>query len=149
MTEMPSVKIQPLVEGGLAVSPQIAVADVAKLAALGYKVIMNNRPDGEDPGQPTAAEIAAEAARHGIAYHQVAVTTPTIQAADVAAYAKIVAEAPGPILAHCRTGTRSYLLWAANQVLAHGVAASTLITNAAAHGFDISSLNVLLARLAG
>ena len=64
------------------VSPQIAAADVAEIAALGFRSIMCNRPDGEDPDQPPAAEIRAEAERLGLAFAYVPVVSGAITAGE-------------------------------------------------------------------
>lgn len=93
------------------VSAQIAVEDVAGIAARGYRSIMCNRPDHESPGQPEAAAIRAEAERHGLAFAFVPVISGGIVAEDVADFRAAVAELPGPVLAYCRSGTRCQNLW--------------------------------------
>src|SRR5690242_5592171 len=105
------------ISANVAVAPQIAKADIAEIAQLGYGALINNRPDGEEPGQLSSAESRAEAERCGLAYFHIPVLTPSISAADVAAYAKAVESSSTPVVAHCRSGTRSYLLWAAGQAL--------------------------------
>jgi sulfide:quinone oxidoreductase len=92
-------------------APQIEAEDVAEIAALGYKSIICNRPDGEDAGQPPAAEIRAEAERHGLAFAHVPVVSGQIDEGDVADFRAAVAELPAPVLAYCRSGTRSRNLW--------------------------------------
>ncbi len=91
----------------LSVSSQIAPADIAALAASGFRSIVCNRPDGEEPGQPTAASIAAAAAAHGLHFDHVPVVSGAIGEADVAAMARALADLPGPVLAYCRSGARS------------------------------------------
>src|SRR5690606_23272635 len=93
------------------VAPQIEPRDVAEIAALGYRAIMCNRPDGEGPGQPEAAAIRAEAERLGLAFAHVPVISGQMTAEDVADFAAALAELPGPVLAYCRSGTRSRTLW--------------------------------------
>lgn len=93
------------------VSPQIAAAEVAEIAALGYRSIMCNRPDGEDPGQPDAATIRAEAERHGLAFAFVPVVSGGIVPDNVTDFAAAVDALPAPLLAYCRSGTRCTNLW--------------------------------------
>jgi sulfide:quinone oxidoreductase len=100
----------------LSVSPQIAVADVAAIAGAGFRSIVCNRPDGEDPGQPRFAEIAAAAAAAGLrAVHQ-PVASGAVTAVDGAMFAAILADLPKPVLAYCRSGARSTTLWSLCQV---------------------------------
>ena len=93
------------------VSPQITPEDVPALAAMGFRTIMCNRPDGEDPGQPPAAEVRAAAERHGLAFAMVPVVSGRLGMDDVAAFGAAMAGLPGPVLAYCRSGTRSRNLW--------------------------------------
>jgi len=131
---------------GLSVTAQIEKADVAQIAKQGFKTIINNRPDSE--GVPvTAADAKAEAERNGLKYAYLPVTSSTITADDLVAFEKLVAESPKPILAHCRSGTRTYLLWAATQVVGGKADAAALVAEAAAKGFDIKSLPMLAAKL--
>jgi uncharacterized protein (TIGR01244 family) len=144
-TMIPTTEIAP----GLAVAAQIARSDLADFARAGIRTVINNRPDGEQPGQLPQAEARAEAERHGLAYIYMPVTAATIGTADVAAFERALKESARPIVAHCRSGTRTYLLWAAAQVLNHGADASALVAEAAAKGFDIKALPVLLAGIRG
>jgi sulfide:quinone oxidoreductase len=95
----------------LAVSPQIRPTDIARLAAAGFRGIINNRPDREEPGQPRSDEIEAEARQHGLAYRHLPVVPGQATEADIAAFAAAVAGADGPVMAFCRTGNRSAGLW--------------------------------------
>jgi sulfide:quinone oxidoreductase len=135
-----------VVDQDFAVAPQITAADIAEMARDGVRTLINNRPDGEEPGQLSAAEAAAEAKKHGIAYLHIPVTTPAISATDIEATAKALKTAPRPILAHCRSGTRSYLLWAAAQAL-EGKDPAQLVMRAAGDGYDIRALPELLRRI--
>lgn len=95
----------------LSVSPQIRPADVAEIAALGFKAIICNRPDGEEQGQPAASEIEAEARRLGLGFAHVPATAGALDDNARAAMAKALAELPAPVLAYCRSGARSRTLW--------------------------------------
>jgi uncharacterized protein (TIGR01244 family) len=89
------------------VSAQIAPDEVAGLAEQGVTVLVNNRPDGEEPGQPLASAIEEAAARAGILYHFVPIIRG-IGPADVEAMQEALRHAQGgKLLAFCRTGTRS------------------------------------------
>lgn len=101
----------------LAISPQLAKEDIASVAAAGFVGIVNNRPDGEAPEQPTSLELESEARRHGLLYWHVPVTPGEGIDREVRLFAAALEEAPGPILAFCRTGNRSAGLWKAAQAL--------------------------------
>src|SRR5579862_1030435 len=81
--------------------------NIEALAAVGVRTIINNRPDGEDPGQVPAEEARQVAAAQGIAYHHIPITAASLSRADVDAFAAVLATAPGPVVVHCRSGTRS------------------------------------------
>jgi uncharacterized protein (TIGR01244 family) len=131
---------------GLSVAAQIEKADLAQLSGQGFKTIINNRPDSE--GVPiAAAEAKAEAERLGLRYDYLPVTSSTITAADLVAFDKLVKDSPKPIVAHCRSGTRCYLLWATTQVVNGRADADALVAEAAAKGFDIKALPALAAKL--
>ncbi len=104
----------------LSVAGQITREDIAALAADGYGTIINNRPDGEEPGQLTHEEAAAEAAKFGIEYKYIPVMTNTITRKDVVAHQNAILRANGKVLAHCRSGTRCYILWALSKALYDG-----------------------------
>ncbi|MGQ3026583.1 MAG: TIGR01244 family sulfur transferase, partial [Sphingopyxis sp.] len=91
----------------LSVSPQIDPADVAALAASGFRSIVCTRPDGEEAGQPTVAAVAAAAEAQGVRFLHIPVVSGTIDESDAAAMARALAELPGPVLAYCRSGARS------------------------------------------
>jgi uncharacterized protein (TIGR01244 family) len=93
------------------VAPQIATADVAEIAARGFRSIMCNRPDGESADQTDAGEVRAEAERQGLAFAFVPVVSGQIDAGDVEEFRAAMAELPGPVLAYCRSGARCRNLW--------------------------------------
>ena len=100
----------------VSVSPQIQVADLAAIAAAGFRSLVNNRPDGEAEDQPRSADLADAAARHGLAYRYIPVTPGQFDAVAIRAMAQALESLPGPTLAFCRTGTRSTTLWALQAV---------------------------------
>jgi uncharacterized protein (TIGR01244 family) len=94
-----------------AAAGQIAPGDVATIAAQGYRSLMCNRPDGEEFGQPSFAEIAAAADAAGLATAHVPVVSGQITADDVEAFRAAMAALPGPVFAYCRSGARCQHLW--------------------------------------
>ncbi|WP_373356281.1 TIGR01244 family sulfur transferase [Pseudoroseicyclus sp. CXY001] len=95
----------------LAVTGQVAPADMAAIRAAGFGAILCNRPDGEAPGQPSFAQLAAAAEAAGLAARHVPVTPGAVTRADVAAFSAALDELPGPVLAFCRSGARSEALF--------------------------------------
>lgn len=116
------------------VAGQIAPEDVAGLAARGVTAIVNNRPDGEAPGQPTSATIAAAAEAAGIGYRHLPVAGG-FPAELVVAMADVL-EQGGRTLAFCTSGTRSTLLWALARARM-GDDPQELAAKAAAAGYDL------------
>jgi uncharacterized protein (TIGR01244 family) len=94
------------------VSGQIGPADVAALAEQGVTMIINNRPDGEDQGQPLSAELEAASKAAGITYCHIPISRG-IGPSDVEAMQDALNSCEqGKVLAFCRSGTRSTLAWA-------------------------------------
>jgi sulfide:quinone oxidoreductase len=93
------------------VAPQITPADVAVIAASGYRSILCNRPDGESADQTPAEVIRQEAERQGLDFAFVPVVSGQIDAADVADFRAAIDRLPGPVLAYCRSGARCQNLW--------------------------------------
>ena len=85
---------------------------MADLAKLGFKTVINNRPDREVPFQPRSKTLAARAKKAGLTYHYLPVISGGITQKDVDEFAALLAKTHGPVLAFCRTGTRSANLWA-------------------------------------
>ena len=94
----------------LSVSPQIYPAHIERLAARGFKTIINNRPDNEADDQPLQAELAKEAARHGILFINIPIIPGQITEANIKEFGKELFRVQGPVLAFCRSGTRSTCL---------------------------------------
>ena len=134
------------VNGGFGVAPQIAPDDLAAVKNRGYAMVISNRPDGEEAGQPTAAEIAHAAAAAGLAFRHIPVAGG-FSRDQVGAMAAALAEAPGPVFAFCRSGTRSTLLWALAQA-STGADPDEIAAAAAAAGYDIAPVRAAVERLA-
>lgn len=131
---------------GVSAAGRLDRADIEALAEAGVRTIVNNRPDGEDPGQLPAHEARRVAAARAIAYHHIPVTAATLTRGDVDAMQAVLAEAERPIVLHCRSGTRSTLLWALVR-LREGAEPSHLVAEAARYGIDIAALAAIAARL--
>lgn len=93
------------------VAGQIRPDTVAQIAEAGFKVLINNRPDGEEPGQPCSAEIATAAQAAGLEYHHFPVTALDFPGPAVDQMADFFDDEARPVFAFCRTGTRCTNLW--------------------------------------
>jgi uncharacterized protein (TIGR01244 family) len=124
-------------------SPQITLEDVAEAAAMGVKLIINNRPEGESDDQVPGAEIEAAARAAGIDYVAIPVTHAGFSEPQVVAMAKALDGADGPVLAYCRSGTRSTLLWALSEA-SQGGDPDALTNMAAKAGYDVSPVRPLM-----
>ena len=121
------------------VAPQIEPGDVAAAKAQGFVKLINNRPDGEVPGQPTSAEMEAAARAAGLGYvHIPFVGRPTAEQAE--AVAREADAAGGPVLAFCRSGTRSITAWSVGEALAGRRTPRDLVELAAGAGYDLSPI---------
>jgi uncharacterized protein (TIGR01244 family) len=97
-----------------AVAGQIQPADVAAIAADGFTTIVCNRPDDEDFGQPAAGDIEAACATHGVAFHHIPIDRGGLTMQMVEDFQQAVTESAGPVLAYCRSGQRSAVIWQAS-----------------------------------
>jgi uncharacterized protein (TIGR01244 family) len=120
------------------VAGQIAPSDMKEIAAAGVALVINNRPDDEEPGQPLGEYIKAAAEAAGLAYRAVPVAGG-LSAQQVEAMTRALDEAEGKVLAFCRSGTRSTYLWALAQSR-RGADADTLLRQAETAGYDLSPI---------
>lgn len=95
-----------------AVSPQISVEDVAAIKAAGFKSVICNRPDNEDPGQPSADTIKAAVEAAGLEFLWIPVISGQLTAENGEDQADALQSLPGPVFAYCRSGTRCTNLYA-------------------------------------
>ena len=116
---------------------------MAEAARLGVRLIVNNRPEGESEDQIAGAEIEAAARAAGIDYVAIPVTHSGFSEPQVKAMAKALDGAGGPVLAYCRSGTRSTLLWALSEA-SQGGDPDALTNMAAKAGYDISPVRPLM-----
>ncbi|WP_336081377.1 TIGR01244 family sulfur transferase [Thalassospira sp. CH_XMU1448-2] len=122
----------------LTVSPQLPLEAIDEIAKAGYKTIICNRPDDEDPGQPSFAEISAKAEAAGIKAIFQPVVSGNVTDADADAFAANLADAAKPIFAYCRTGTRCTILWSLAK--AGALPVQDIIKSASDAGYDMSPL---------
>ena len=123
----------------LSVAPQIALSDLATAAERGFKLVINNRPDGEDPAQPTSAQVEAAAKAAGMDYAYIPVRgSPTPD--QVEAERTLLDGHPGPVLAFCRSGTRSIVTWSIGQAQADNFSRDELVRLGADAGYDLQGL---------
>ena len=122
---------------------QVQPDDLQCAVDQGFKSLIINRPDGEDPGQPTAAETTQAAEALGLQVRFIPLISGQLTMEHIEQTKAALAEMPGPILAHCRSGMRSTTLWA---LASKGeLSADEIISAAANAGYDLSGLRPNLA----
>jgi uncharacterized protein (TIGR01244 family) len=122
----------------ISVSPQISPDDVPALKAKGFTTIINNRPDGEAPDQPAGDSVRQAAEAAGLGYHHIPLGRDGVTPDMVARTREALEGSAGPVLAYCRSGTRSTTLWALAQ--AGRMPAGDIVAEAANAGYDVSHL---------
>ncbi|WP_266160041.1 TIGR01244 family sulfur transferase [Dyella silvatica] len=129
------MQIRQLVDA-LSVATQLDASDMSTVAALGFRSVINNRPDNEEAGQPAGASLEQAALAAGLAYREIAVVSGQITPAQAQSFGQTLAHLPAPVLAFCRTGTRSTLLWALDSARS-GTDIDAIIGTAAHAGYDL------------
>jgi sulfide:quinone oxidoreductase len=129
----------------LTVTGQIDAGAVPLLAERGFRSIICNRPDGEAPDQPDSGAIEQAAAAQGLRFVNLPVSPNSIGDADASAFAKALDELHKPILAYCRAGTRSAVLWSLSQAGKRPV--QDILLSAMRAGYDMSALVPRLQKL--
>lgn len=129
----------------VSVAGQIAPADLVEAAAQGFRAVVNNRPDDEQPGQPGGGEVQAAAEAAGLRYTAIPVDHSGFNMDQVAAMAAVL-EAGGPVLAFCRSGTRSANLWALAEA-SRGGDPDAIVAAGAQGRYDVSMLLPTLRKL--
>lgn len=132
-------------DDAVSVFGQITPEDVAEAAREGFVAIVNNRPDDEQPGQPSGADIEAAAKANGLSYRAIPITHAGFSTSQVEAMEQALGEAKGPLLAFCRSGTRSTLVWALARARM-GDDPAELSAKAEAAGYDLTPVKALLGR---
>ena len=122
----------------ISVAPQITPDEVQKLADQGFRALICNRPDGETADQPNFSEIEAAAKKAGLEIRNLPIVSGKVSDQDAADFGAAMQELPRPILAYCRTGTRSATLWSLSQANRMSVADILAATKAA--GYDMGGV---------
>jgi len=135
------------INDSLSVAGQISLTDLADFAKAGYATIINNRPDNEEPGQLDHLTAEAEAKKQGLDYRYQPSVSSAISRRDVTEFQNLLLRESRPILAHCRSGTRCYLLYALTRTLFEGDSPLKLVAEAAAKGYDIRALPMFTEKL--
>ena len=128
---------------GIYASPQITADQIAEATALGIKLIVNNRPEGEGDDQTPGEKIEAAARAAGMDYVAIPVTHSGFSEPQVKAMADALDTTQGGVLAYCRSGTRSTLLWALAEASLGGDP-DALTNMAAKAGYDVSPIRPLM-----
>ena len=122
----------------LSVAPQIAITDLREIANAGFRSVICNRPDEESPEHPSFGEIERAAVECGLQLRYLPAEPGKVSDQQGAAFAKLMAELPKPVLAFCRTGMRSTTLWALTQ--AGSMPFPQIIERASKAGFDLKGV---------
>lgn len=127
----------------LTVAYQIQSEDLPAIAEAGFKAVICNRPDNEEPGQPGVAEIRAAAEANGLTFHHIPTSSGLFPDEVVANFRETRRQAGGPVFAYCRTGTRCVMI----DALANpdGKSAEQIIRAASDAGYDLSPLRSRIA----
>ena len=128
-------------------SPQITVADLDEAKAQGVTLVVCNRPDGEDAGQPTHDAIASAAEERGLRFVAIPITHSGFSEPQIEAMEQALDSAEGKVLAYCRSGTRSTLLWSLVQAR-KGHDPDRIAKQAAAAGYDVTPIRPAMDMLA-
>jgi len=126
----------------ISVSPQITLDDIVAAKADGVSLIINNRPDGEDPSAPQSADIEAAAREAGMKYIAIPITHSGFSGPQVDAMIAALADGD-KALAYCRSGTRSTLLWSLAQAK-QGVGSDEIARLAGNAGYDITPVRAMI-----
>jgi uncharacterized protein (TIGR01244 family) len=128
----------------LAVAPQPKLSDFQIFKRQGFTTVVNNRPDGEDPNQLGSAAEAEAARAAGLGYVHIPVTSTGMTEDDARILKETIEQAPGPVVAHCRSGARSFYLWVLSGDLDSHTDAE-LLAKAAELGVDTNAARTWLA----
>lgn len=119
-------------------SPQITEADIDTAYNQGVRLIINNRPDGEEPGQPENAPLQTYAEAKGIKWFHIPLTAGQLTPEHIFETTEALATSDSPILAFCRSGARSTMLWGLSRAAKGLLSTDKILSNAAAAGYDFS-----------
>jgi uncharacterized protein (TIGR01244 family) len=131
------------IDDRISVAPQIFPQELSEIAALGFKGVVNNRPDDEEPGQPSDADMRAAAAAAGLSYTSIPITHAGFSHPQIDAMVQALDAADGPVLAYCRSGTRSCNLWAL-ATATQGGDPQAITDKGAGAGYNLSGIRPML-----
>jgi len=126
------------ITGDISVSPQILPGDIPAIAAAGFRSVLCNRPDDEEPGQPDYAAVAEAARDAGLEVRSVPIPLGPTPTATIRDFARALDEMERPVLAYCRSGTRCTMLW--SMVSYEALGGDEVIRRARAAGYDMAGL---------
>lgn len=126
------------INDAISVAPQILPDEVAAIKAQGFRAIICNRPDGEAGDQPSFEEIEAQARVHGLETRYIPIVAGKVSDEDASDFGAALSELPGPVLAYCRSGTRSTTLWAL--AMAERMSVSEILAASKAAGYDMGGV---------
>jgi sulfide:quinone oxidoreductase len=147
--EKPLVIEPKALDGQVLSAGQLSPADFPELAARGVKMIINNRPDNEEDGQLSSAEAAALAKENGMQYVYIPMTYASLSRGDVERFREATTQADGAVLAHCRSGARSSLLWALSQVAAGRMSAEEALAATKEAGYNLDAQRAAFTEILG
>lgn len=133
--------------GSVLASPQIGPEDVTSAKERGVTMIINNRPDGEDPTALQSGDVEALAREAGIEYVAIPIGHAGFSESQVDEMIKALDSADGPVLAYCRSGTRSTFLWALAQAKC-GSSPDEIAQTAMQAGYDVTAIRPMIDMLA-
>lgn len=129
----------------LHVGGQIQPTDFANLKESGVTIIINNRPDGEEPGQLSSSEAKQLASEHGISYHYLPMANgQPLPESLVDDFKSVLANSKGEVFAHCRSGMRSSFIWALGAIAAQEVSVDYAVEAAQAAGIPLQNARAAL-----
>lgn len=131
---------------GYNITTQIELSDIAELRRLGFRSVLNARPDQEEIDQPSALVLEAAAEKAGLDYIHVPITPETVSTLSPRAAKLIIESLRPPVMAFCKTGARAAAIWSVAH--AHEKSSDELIENAHRVGADIERLKPLLSQYA-
>lgn len=135
-------------DGRVAVAGQLQPGDMADIAAAGYVAVVNNRPDGEAMfGQPRTADLRMAAEAAGLAFLDLPFSGPRATPEQVRAFVELLARRPGPVVAFCKSGMRSALLWGAASI-ASGRSLDEVLAAAMQAGQNLDPVGEIMVELA-
>lgn len=130
----------------ISVAPQLAPEDMTAVAEAGFGLLICNRPEGEESSQPSHAAMRSSAEAAGLTFVSIPTMMGAITREQVDEMAQAISSTDKPVLAYCRSGTRSCNLWAL-AAATRGADAEELISKAAGAGYDLTGIRGILQQL--